>query len=309
MCSRRATPRCLPPRSVCGDAGGASRPGHLRRIARVNTEDLWQRALADAELDDSIVRRVALKGEADTSRYSQHFPPGATARPTMTDLTDEEAAEIDADTSGHRVAHVSTTDHEPGSLGMMRAQLEHVRQWDARRTSYDLSFEVNGSLNSLYGGRAGGAGLQRPAADTRRHRRRGTTDPRGLRPAVRPLSRPDARNLYRTDRAPGSFDTLPQRTVVFGAIHAEALDEWASASHNRTLGAMLSGVHADAPQWWQALLGDDLFGHLRKSAPAFNPSVEEIQSHGGSPAEAWRPLEALLDRAHEHGLWLLNRNG
>ena len=105
----------------------------------MNSDGLWKRALDDADLDHSAVRRVVLEGGARTSRYAQHFPPGTTARPTMTDLTDEEAAEIDSDTTGHRVAHVSTVDHEPGLLGVIRVQLEHVRQWDAQQGNYRLT--------------------------------------------------------------------------------------------------------------------------------------------------------------------------
>lgn len=275
----------------------------------MNSDDLWGRALDDAGLDESVVRRVVLEGGARTSRYAQHFPPGTTARPAMTELTDAEAAEIDSDTTGHRVAHVSTVDHEPGLLGVIRAQLEHVRQWDAQPGSYKLTTEINASLDPLYAGRLGGAVVYNALPLMSDGTAAGARLIRNVYgPQFGRYRDPLLGRLYRTDRAPGSLDTLPQRTVVFGAIHAEALDEWATG-RDLNLDRVLAQAHPDAAEWWEALLADDLFEHLRKSAPAYDPSVDEIESHGGLPQEAWRPLEALLDRAHDHGLWLLNQKG
>lgn len=82
-----------------------------------------------------------------------------------------------------------------------------------------------------------------------------------------------------------------------------AFEQWA-AEHNFTLDAMLQLVHPEGPRWWKLLKEDELFGHLGGSAPAYNPSPEEIEAYGDTPATAWRPLEALLDRALEHGLWV-----
>jgi hypothetical protein len=65
---------------------------------------------------------------------------------------------------------------------------------------------------------------------------------------------------------------------------------------------MLQLVHPEGLRWWKLLKEDELFGHLGGSAPAYNPSPEEIEAYGDTPATAWRPLEALLDRALEHGL-------
>jgi hypothetical protein len=277
----------------------------------VKTNDLWKRALDDAGLDESAVRRVVLAGgpEVRGSRYAIHFPPGATGRPAMTDLSDSEAAEIDRDTSGHRVAHVAEVEHEPGLLGLLRAQLEHVRQWDAEQGSYKLTFEINGSLDRLYAGKLGGAVVYHALPLIRDGTAAGGRLIRAVYgPQFGRFHDTHFGPLYRTEREPGSLDTLAQRSVVFGAIHAEELDRWATG-YGLNLNAVLSKANPEAPQWWEALLADDLFGHLRKSAPAFDPSVEEIERHGGSPAVAWRPLEALLDRAHEQGLWLLNRDG
>ena len=96
---------------------------------------------------------------------------------------------------------------------------------------------------------------------------------------------------------------LPRRAVVFAAIHAEDFERWAN-DRNFMLEAMLEVVDADAPRWWDVLKADELFVHLGGSAPAYNPSPEEIEPFGDRPETAWRPLEAHLDRALERGLWV-----
>jgi hypothetical protein len=60
-----------------------------------------------------------------------------------------------------------------------------------------------------------------------------------------------------------------------------------------------------APEWFDALLADEDFNHLRKSTRFYKPSAETIAAFEGGPAEAWRPLERHLDLTMDHGLAVL----
>ena len=56
--------------------------------------------------------------------------------------------------------------------------------------------------------------------------------------------------------------------------------------------------------WWGEIRGDETFRALRDAASVF-VSPAEIEAFGNAAAEAWRPLEGLIDHAMGYGLALL----
>jgi len=233
---------------------------------------------------------------------ARHLIPGGTieARP---DLSDEERASLNADTSVHRIAHVSEAEPE-ALLGLLRAQLEHVRQWQFQRDTYELCNYINASLDPLYANKAGGAVVYNAIPFIREATAAGGKLIRSVYgPQYGKFYDPSFGPLYRIDHEPAALEEFPRRSIVFAAIHAAAFEQWA-ARHNFTLEATLQLVHPEGSRWWTLLNEDELFGHLAGSAPAYNPTTAEIETYGDTPATAWRPLEALLDRALERGLWV-----
>jgi hypothetical protein len=271
----------------------------------VAVEELWSRALDDAGIEPSHVQRIGFDRPMGPKRLALHIPPGGMPGGTF-ELSRAERAVVAKSSGGHRVLHV-TDGEEPGLLGVLRAQLEHVRQFDAQRGSYQLSSAINASLDELYSGRLGGAIVYLAMPMMRDGTAAGG---RLIRKVFGPqpgkFYDPVFGPLYRTDKEPGDLESLPMRTVVFAAIHAEAFERWASV---REMGQqLLADAHPDAPTWWEALKADDLFVHLSKSAPAYNPDQDDIDAFGeGQAAQAWRPLEALLDRTVELGTNVLTR--
>jgi hypothetical protein len=107
--------------------------------------------------------------------------------------------------------------------------------------------------------------------------------------------------LFRSDIPPGQLSTLAKRSVAFAAIHAEDLAHWAEQRDFR-IKTLLEEVDAKGPEWFKALVADEDFTHLRKSASYYVPTAEQIAAAGLAPAEAWRPLQRHLGLALERGM-------
>jgi len=78
----------------------------------------------------------------------------------------------------------------------------------------------------------------------------------------------------------------------------------------------LEALDVAAPTWLDALEGDQLFTHLRKSSHVYMPPhpelaetgrnpAQEIADMGGNPAQPWRDLERHLDLTMARGLEVL----
>lgn len=272
----------------------------------MSNQEAWERALQDAEVAADLVDRIELPRFA-SDRIAQHLPPGTTAGPGGPfAYRNDEVESLNQDADRHRIVHTAGID-EVALPGLLRSQLEHVRQYESQRGSYVLTNAINGSTTEEYGNRPGGAIVYLAMPMMRDAQAAGARLIRALYgPQFGRFGESSFGLLFRTDREPGTLDTLPQRTVVFGALHAEAFENWIGGEESAN--AHLEDAHPDAPEWWSTLKADELFGHLRKSAPAFTPAAEDIQKFGERAGEAWRPLESLLDRALEHGLLVLNRD-
>lgn len=271
----------------------------------MTTDELWSMALEDADIDPSHVRRIGFDDPPQSGRMAEHIPPGSASGGVFS-LSAAERAIADEHMADHRIVHVTRAE-EPGLIGILRAQLEHVRQFDAQPGTYRLTAAINNALSEPYGGRLGGAVVYMSmpmmqdgtAAGGRLIRKT-------FGPQPGKYYDPYFGRLYRTDREPGDLDSFPMRTVVFAAIHAEAFERWAGSQS--VCRRLLETAHRDAPDWWEALKADELFVHLSKSAPAYNPPQADIDAFGERrAAEAWRPLEALLDRALQLGMNVLTR--
>jgi hypothetical protein len=273
---------------------------------QMSADELWKRALDHAGVQAEHVRRIELPGLSST-RIAQHVPPNTTAsNPGPFAYSNEELAIVNRDADVHRVVHTGGIE-EPALIGLLRSQLEHVRQFDSQFESYFLTNIINASIHEEYKHGRGGAVVYLALPMMRDAQAAGAELIRAsFGPQFGKFGDPYFGLLYRTDREPGSLNSLPQRTVVFAAIHADAFEQLLGGDESAR--QHLHRVDPAAPNWWTRLKADDLFGHLSKSAPAFKPTAEEIEQFGeNASAGAWRPLEALLDRALEHGLFILNQ--
>ncbi len=244
------------------------------------SEETWERALADAGVAPGYVRGIEFPGLTGT-RIATHIPPGSSAGTGGAfDLTPEERRTANEDRGSHRIVHSGDMD-EVAMLGILRAQLEHVRQFDAEPGSYQATVAINESLTPLYGGEPGGAVVYLALPMMRDAQAAGARIVRRVHgPQFGKFYDPNFGLLYRTEVEPGSIETLPMRTVVFGA-HADAFVRLIGDDEDEAVGFLVMHTRPEAGAWWVALKEDEMFQNLSATSPAWRPSPEAIAAGTG----------------------------
>lgn len=111
--------------------------------------------------------------------------------------------------------------------------------------------------------------------------------------------------LFRTERDPTPLPDLARETTVFAALWPEAATE--GFGGDAALPRRLAAAHTDAPAWFDLLADDETFVALGRATAVFQPTRDEIEAFTEAPAEAWRPLDGLIQRALNYGLALLDK--
>jgi hypothetical protein len=271
------------------------------------SQALWVQALQDAGYSprDAILVLIQAATRAGEPEVG-YFGPDADSSTSPLVLTPREAALIDAAPDKHRVA-LSPQQDPQVQLGLMRWALERARQTDENGLYWFLGEAINSAIQPIYGDTGMGSNVvwhtipvARDADSAAGHLVTSTFGPQ-----FGDLWGPQGA-LFRTDQPVPDLSTLPRRLVTFGAIHAESLEQWVRQTQRElALNTVLRDIDPQAPAWWKALLADEDFTHLRKSATYYIPTPDTIAEAGANAANAWRPLQRHYDITLQRGLDVL----
>jgi hypothetical protein len=258
-------------------------------------DELWSWALEDAGLHGAKIDLIELPAQPEPDQRGVFSPPGDPGP--------------GGDVQRTRVALFTGLDEgRPETLlGMMRHHLEYARVLEFSEALYRLSLNVGASLSPVYSDKGKGGGLVWNAIPMMR-----SANASAARLVTEKFGpqfgryRTEFGILFRPDHDPAQLGDLACHTTVFGALWPAALEDHYNGQSG--LDQALGAADGDAPAWWHKVRQDATFQALSKSVIVFTPTSDEIAAFGGAPAEAWRPLEGLIDRAHRYGLALLGRS-
>jgi hypothetical protein len=269
------------------------------------SQKLWEQALRDAgySADDVVLVLIEDVPEVGSPEVA-YFGPDADTSTSPVPLTAEEAARINAEPHRRRVA-VSPEQDPEVLLALMRWALERARQSDESNSYWFFGEAVNSAVYPIYMDTGLGSNVVWHTIPVVRdaNSAAGHLVTRSFGPQFGDLWGPRGA-LFRTDQPVPDLNTLPRRLVTFGAIHGEHLERWAR-ERGVSLSSLLLDVDPEAPEWWEALMGDEDFTHLRKAATYYIPTADDIANAGANPANAWRPLQRHFDITVRRGLDVL----
>ncbi len=198
----------------------------------------------------------------------------------------------------------STEDLNAGGVeafaGSVRAFLEYHRVVVLALGTYKMTMEIHAVLGGNYGGAGKGGGVIYNAPPMTRAANAAAADyvTRTYGPQSGRLRHPIYGLLFRTEReVTHDVAALAAPTLVYAAVWREDME---ARAHD--LPGLLRGLDTRALVWWTQLASSEAFNKLSEAVHEFTPLPEEIAMKEGYEAEAWRPLEALIDRATAVGV-------
>jgi hypothetical protein len=268
-------------------------------------DELWEWACEDAgEVGDVVL--VDVSGFETPNSRGRFMPPGE----REVALAPDDLARVNAHVGHARVVlPVSRLASDPPALlALMRHHLEYARVLSVNRAGYELSLVVAAALYPVYQHAGPGSAVVYNAIPMMRSANAiaGRLVARALGPQFSRLHDPMFGAMFRTDREPVTVDRLPRHATAFAAIWPDAVDNELDAEM-RERDRLLASAHTQAPAWWSALLSDETFRALALGAATFRPTPAERDAFRDHPAAAWRTGEALIDRAVDFGLALIER--
>ena len=267
-------------------------------------QDLWQLADADAgQLGDDVALVVveAFGGPGSQGRF---MPPGERATGEPPDVQ----RQLDEDAHRSRVVlPVKGLEHDPAAiLGLMRHHLEYARIYREAKGTYALDLTVAAALYPVFKDGGKGTGLIYNTIPMMRAANAAAAwlVTQTFGPQLERLRDPDFATLFRPEDPPLEITEMTLRSVVFAAVWAGAVEHEVDR-HATSLQSLLAGADTAAPGWWETLLANSTFLELAGSATSHEPLPEEREAFVRYPADAWRPLVDLADRAVRYGTKLL----
>ncbi len=282
--------------SVVVAANSVRHHGHME-----DTEDLWARACEDAGVEEERVAVIVVSTRADdpTAFGAGYFSPAATAESPPVPLTAEEIRHVNSLRGRHRLT-IPEQLEAPVKLGLMRWTLERAKQHDLNPYLLTMTDAVTAAFDPLTANKGAGGAVVWHAVPSIRDADlvAGHLVTKVFGPQTGRLWGPHG-SLFRSDRQPGPITTLARRMVICAAVEAEAF--LGLASTPSWPGTILRHMGEDWSEWWEVLLTDEDFTHLRRSSRYYVPEEWEIEKFEPNPAQAWRPLEHHLDITMRRG--------
>lgn len=184
--------------------------------------------------------------------------------------------------------------------GTVREFLWFHRVLHQARATYALTMVVHDVLSKNYGGAGKGGGVIYNAPPMIRAAHAASADfvTRTYGPQTGYLGHPIYGLLFRVERdVTDDVAELTAPTLVYAAVWRDDMEDRA-----QNLAGLLSDLDPKGAEWWSKLKGSATFSTLSDAVQEFTPMPEEIAAKAGHEADAWRPLEALIDRATSAGL-------
>lgn len=265
---------------------------------------LWSLACQDAGKTEAAVVLELRDIEGDPERTSTMYgwPAGSLVGADALDPPLEPEA-VERLRQAHALPRLAVAGRleSPALLALMRNGLALLRLSEEDEPAYKFAWgPLDAALSGKYSRLGRGGGVIHNAHPSMRdaNRAAGMLVLRTQGPQPGSLNGPFG-ILFRPGQDFGGASTLRARLTVFAAMHAEAMLDMVGSDY---VDETLERLDDLAPSWWYACLQDDGFNHLRGSIPYFIPSADDIAEAGSAPANVWRPLADLLDRALIRGL-------
>jgi hypothetical protein len=283
----------------------------LTYVGTATVQSDWVLALEDADLDGSECLLVLLdRGSSDGGGDAMLLDPGFEAVDTVEEpLTAVQLTELNSARwrDGYRVL-MARIDNRAERLGLLRDALEHARQHKADRDVYRLGGQLSDAIGAVYGSGRGGAAV------LRMHPLWADAAARGAALA-RKYAEPDITpqvlwgvhgSLLRTNWAAGDPSTLPERLLVWAALHREAVETQAEFCGG--IETVAGTYRPELAPKWQLLMRDPDLELLGRAAKLSRPNAAQIEAAAEYPAAVWDRVLDLLDRGMARGQQLLSTN-
>jgi hypothetical protein len=273
----------------------------------MSIDDLWQLAVADAQLAVDPLRLAFPGPPPPGAAWAHHFPPGSTAGSASPYGWAEHEAVDDPDTlQRHRVLLYIHRD-ERVVLGMMRHELEHVGQAIASLVVYEIAEVVRDSLTPIYGSlHLAGSGAIYNALPNERDANRAAARlvKRQYGELAEAMRFGDHGSLLR-EPPPESDASLGRRLLAFASLHPHAFEQEV-LRRGRDLARTLDDLEGGGARVWPRLVADHQLVESRQRAQTAIPTAAEVTAAGARPAAAWERLVDELLAGERHALRLVD---
>jgi hypothetical protein len=269
-------------------------------VAQIDAD--WLLAKEDSGLPDEQCLLVLLdRPPSPEAEDSLLLDPGFRVElPNVEPISRTQAAYLNApdQIDGFRVL-LADPGYRAARLGLLRDALEHGRQWRYDAQMYKLGGALNDALNSVYGGTGRGA-----ASITRLHPMWSDAAAAGAALArAHAVDEMQGANMWgpyggllRTGWALEPVETLPERMLVWAALHRDAVEAYARDECGQRVEEVLESWRPDLVAAWHALSADKRLAQLGRAARVSIPSGAVIDAASFYPAAAWDRVLELLDR-------------
>ncbi len=276
---------------------------------RETLEGLWAVALEDAGFGVGDVDLV-LVDTKDAEFVETSYEPRGQPGPSLPDDAPQVANRIDRPRV-FVIQEPRELQRESTSLALMRYSLEYHRFYSESLSVYALNLYTSWALQEVFVGKGMGASVMWNAIPMMRSANaaaaRLVTERYG--PQTGQLNHPAYGQLFRLTHEPLERAERSRISTVFAACWPEEMQKFAEGTRLVLADSaedLVEDVDQQAITWWRALQADPTFVSVRESARLFMPTQEEIEALP-LPADAWRPLEGLIDRAVRYGLTVVAR--
>jgi hypothetical protein len=263
-------------------------------------DDLWEWAVRHAGPEAGEVTWISVERMDDPVSHGRFMPPGE--RTIAVPAQDLKRINAHADRPRVVLATDGVRDDAPALLGLMRNHLEYARVYNQHRGTYALSIAIAAALYPVYRDAGKGSAVVYNALPMMQSANAAaaalvTTK---LGPQIGRLQDLRFGSLFRTTQDPVPLDDLARQSTVFAALWPNALTQELGGDVARS--RHLAQAHPDAPSWWTALAQDETFSALSQASTVFQPTSDEINAFMPASAQAWQPLDGLIQRAVSYGL-------
>lgn len=292
--------RSLRPRDTLGEVMDKA----AACITSARREQLWQLALADAEVpvEDAPVLVVASTPQVDRGELCAFLAPGWGETNVAMTLTNAELAALHQ-ALGEDRAVIAGDANEILTLGGMAWCLgvarEH-KEWSDDQEFVGVLHDVMSLRFRPVGmGSAGLLTLLPPYVSANAAAARLVNQTFG--PQFGQLHGPWGSMLRGDDDGTGA--TPQERCIIVAAVFRD--DFVSFAQDERTLCSLLSRIGADAVEQYEHLASDPTVAAFGRLVTEYTPTTQEIED-ADSPVIAWRPLREHLRRALRYGVRTLH---
>jgi len=279
----------------------------LRAVDALNSEveSLFEAAREDAGLarDDLELVVVDVAPDPMSDTPVRYMPLGAPIQGDELPMTADQAQALRSSRRPHRIAVVGRVE-SPQLLGLLRWGLETARQNAVLPDVWRFAWTVmDAGVSAAHSDRPGGGvihSVMPPVRDANLAAARLVSRFHG--PQLGKFRGPWG-TLFREDKDFGGDETLAARCVIIAAIYRSWID--AKMGDAAITASFVEAAHPDSAGWWEAFITDHTISHVAGVIELMAPTEADLIAVADAPAQAWRPLADLLDRALGYGLGVI----